>query len=116
MVSVYYVISLFERNRNPGDPTGIKLYLQSSKEIYKETDKIDISVSNAKYIMYHFLSLAQKYGWGRLAFMVNTGTGAKNLFRLVEEILLEDIYKKSQGYFELQGIGNVNQVLANLFA
>ena len=35
--------------------------------------------------------LANKYGWRRLAFMVNTGTVAKNIFRVVEHILIEDI-------------------------
>ena len=57
------VLILFKGNIHPGDPTGIKLYLQGTKEIDKEADKLDISVSNAKYIVGHFLSLANKYGW-----------------------------------------------------
>ena len=49
---------------------GIKLYLQATNDINKETDKLDISASNYKDIVHHFLSLAEKYGWGRLAVMV----------------------------------------------
>ena len=52
------LINPFEGNINPGYPTGIKLHLQATKEIDKETDKLYISVSNSKDILYHFLSLA----------------------------------------------------------
>ena len=57
--------------------------------------------------------LANKYGWRRLAFMVNTGTVAKNIFRVVEHILLGDIQNIVHGYFLLQVIGNVNKTLPN---
>ena len=43
MGSVNDVISPFEGNINPGDPMGLKRFLQATKEIYKETDKLDIS-------------------------------------------------------------------------
>ena len=43
--------------------------------------------------------------------MVNTGTGGKNIFRVVEHIILEDIKNIAHGYFSLQVIGNVNQIL-----
>ena len=66
-----------------GDPTGIKLFLQATKDIDKETDKLDNYVSNDKDIIDHFIGLANKYGWIRLAFMVNTGTGINNIFRVV---------------------------------
>ena len=49
MAAVNYVLSPFEGNINTGDPMGIKLDLQVTKEIDKETDKLDISVSNLKY-------------------------------------------------------------------
>ena len=45
--------------------------------------------------------------------MVNIGTGANILFRVIEHILLEDIQNTAHGYFLLQGIGNVNQILPN---
>ena len=44
MAVVNYVLRPFEGNKNPGDPRGIKKYLQSTNEINKETDKLDISV------------------------------------------------------------------------
>ena len=47
---VKYVIITFEDNINPGDLKGLKLYLQETKDIYKESDKLDISVSNKKDI------------------------------------------------------------------
>ena len=47
--------------------------------------------------------------------MVNTGTVAKNIFRVVEHILLGDIHNIVHGYFLLQVIGNVNQILPNPF-
>ena len=65
----------------------------------KETDKIDISVWNAKDIVDHFISLANKYGWGLLTFMVNTGAGPKNIFRWVEKILLEGFKNQGHEYF-----------------
>ena len=74
----------------------------------KETYNLDISVSNAEDIIDHFLSLAKKYVWGRLVFMVNTGTGANEIFRVVENIVLEDMHIKAFVYFGLQRIGNVN--------
>ena len=50
------VLSSFERNINTGFSTGLKIYLQATKETDKETYKIYISVSNAKDIVDHFLS------------------------------------------------------------
>ena len=44
MVVVNYVLSSFKENINPGDPTGIKIYLQATKERDKETNKLDLSV------------------------------------------------------------------------
>ena len=78
---VNYVIIPFKRNVNPGDPQGLKLYLQAAKEIDKESENLDISVSNAKNSIDHFLSLANKYGRGRFELMVDTGAVAKNIFR-----------------------------------
>ena len=45
--------------------------------------------------------------------MVNNGTGAKNIFRAVEYIILEDIQNIAHEYFLLKVIGNVNQILPN---
>ena len=55
ILSVNYVLRPFEGNINPRYPMGIKLYLQATKEIDKETDKINISVSKTKDIIDHFL-------------------------------------------------------------
>ena len=41
--------------------------------------------------------------------MVNTGTGSKNIFRAIEQILLGIVH----GYFLLQVIGDVNKILSN---
>ena len=81
---VNYLRSSFEGNINTRDPQGITFYPQETKEIYKEADKLDISVSNAKDIIYHFLRISNIYGWGSLSFMVDTGEGEKNIFRQVE--------------------------------
>ena len=54
----------------------------------------------------HFLSLSHKHGWVRLAFMVWTATGKKNILRVVKQIQLDNIQNKSHGYFGLMGIGN----------
>ena len=51
---IIYVLSSFEGNINTGYPTEIKLHLQATKEIDKEAEKLDISVSNAKDIIDHF--------------------------------------------------------------
>ena len=93
------VLRPFEGKIHPGYPTGLKLYLQATKGIYKEAHKLDIPVSNSKDIIDHFLSLANKHGWGRLAFVVNTGTGTKNICRAVYQIHIEDIHIQALGYF-----------------
>ena len=50
-----YVFSPFEGKLNTGDPQVIKFYRQAKKEIDKESNKLDIPVSNAKDIVDHFL-------------------------------------------------------------
>ena len=85
------VLSPFEGNISLISTMRIKLYIQATKEIYKETDKLDFPVSNSKDIIYHFLGLVNKYGWGCLVFMVLNATGAKNIFRVVEQIQLVEI-------------------------
>ena len=104
MAAANDTITSFEGKINHVYPTGLKIYLQITKEIGKETNKIDISVSNAKNIVDNFISLANKYDWGRLVFMVNTGTGANNTFRVVEHIILEYIQNQAHGYFYCKGL------------
>ena len=43
--------------------------------------------------------------------MVETGAGAKNIFRQVEQIQISYMHTQAFGYFGLQVIVNVNQVL-----
>ena len=102
-----YVIIPFEGNIHPGDPQGIKIYRQETKEIEKEAERLDVSVSNDKDIIDHFLSIANKYGWGFLAFMVDTSTDAKTIFRQVDQIQISEMHHQSHGCFLLQGIVNV---------
>ena len=45
--------------------------------------------------------------------MVDNGAGTNNIFREVEHIILEDIQNIAHGYFLLQVIGNVNQMIPN---
>ena len=111
MTAVNYVLSSFEGNINHRYPTGLKLYLRSTKEIDKENDKLDISVSNSKCIVDHFLSSANKYGWVRLAFMVITATGAKDVFIVAEQIQLASIKEQAHVYFGLQVILNIDIAL-----
>ena len=108
---VNYVLSPFEGNINPGYPQGLKLYLQETKDIDKESEKLDISVSNTKDVIYHFFSLANKYVWGNLAFMIYTGVGKNNIFSQVEHIQMVDMHTQEFEYFVLKGIVNVNQAL-----
>ena len=44
MAAVNYVLSPFEGNTIPGDPTRLKTDLQATKYIDKKTDKLYISV------------------------------------------------------------------------
>ena len=82
---------------NPGDIQGIKLYLQATNEIYKEAEKLEISVSNSKDNIYHFLSLANNHGCRHLAFMVDTGATANIIFRQVNKIQNSDMYNQERG-------------------
>ena len=104
----------FEGNINPVYPQGIRIYLQATKEIDKGYDKLDISVSNSKDIIDHFISLANKYGLWYLVLMVDNCVGAKNILWQVDNIKISDIHHQSHGYFGLLVIWNVvNQVLPN---
>ena len=80
MVAVNYEFSPFEGNIYPGYPTGLKVYLQSTKDIYKETNRLYISVKDSKVIVDHFIILSNNYGWVTLEFMVGTYIGAKYFF------------------------------------
>ena len=110
----YFLIPL-EGNKNPGKSTGLKIHLQDTTDIEKESDKLYISVSNAKDIIDHFINLANKFVWGRLLFMVDIGVGVKNIFKVVEKIRISYMHVQKFGYFVLKGIGNVDQVLPNPF-
>ena len=59
---VKYVIRPFEGKTNLRYSQRLKLYIQATKEIDKEAEKLDILVSNAKDIIDNFLSLTNKYG------------------------------------------------------
>ena len=107
MVDISYVLCPFEGNINSRYPTGIKIYIQLTKEIEKN-DKLDISFSNAKDIIDHFLSLNKNCGWVYLAFRVGTVSGQNNIFRVIKKINLADIYQQARGYFGLMGIRNID--------
>ena len=61
---INYVISPFKWKINTINTTGLKLYPQATKEIGKESEKLDVLVSNTKGIIDHFICLAFKYGLG----------------------------------------------------
>ena len=52
MAAANYALISFEGDINPGDPTGLKLYLQETNEMYKETDMIDIFKFQIPKILY----------------------------------------------------------------
>ena len=106
-----YVIIPFEGNINPGDPEGLKLYLQATKDIENESDKWDISVSNAKDVVEHLLSLAKKYVCGPLMFMLQTSAGDTIYFLQVDQIQIEDTQVQAFKYFGPRGIVNLNAYL-----
>ena len=94
----------------------LKFYPLSKKEIDKEADKLDISVSNAKDIIYYFLSLYKRYVLGRLVLLVDTGSGKNKIFWRVYHIQIAYMHHETHGYFRLIGIGNLgNQILPNPF-
>ena len=42
MAVVNYVLSIFEGDTNPGDPQGLKIYIQATSEIEKYLEKIEL--------------------------------------------------------------------------
>ena len=64
-------------------------------------------VSNSKNIKDHFLSQDKSYDWGRLAFMLDTSAGPKNIFRQVKRNHIADIHYQYHGYFGLLGIKKI---------
>ena len=73
---------------------------------------MDISVSNDQYIIDNVLITDNKYGLGRLEFVVDTGTCDNNIFWQVEQIHNVDMHHQAHGYFGLRVIRNFgNQVL-----
>ena len=105
----------FEGDINTGDPQGLKIYLQATNKIEKEDYKINTSLSNDKAIIYHFLSISNKYGLLCLVLMLWTGASAKNFFRRVEKTQMSDMNHQGHWYFGLIVIGNVeNNIIPNL--
>ena len=51
---VKYMLIAFEGNINIGYPQGLIIHLRDTMYIDKEAEKLDISVFNAKDIIYHF--------------------------------------------------------------
>ena len=103
-----------KQNTNPVFPQGLKLYLPKTKGIDTDSDKLDISVSDSKEIIYHFISIANKYGWGHLALMVETVVGSNTIFRQINKIQISDIHYQAHKSFGLMVIGNVgNNLLPN---
>ena len=94
---VNYMLRIFERNINPEYPKGIKIYLKETKDIDKESDKLDISVSNTKDIIDYFLIWDNKYVLVSLAFMVETSAVPNNIFMQVEHIKIADINYQAYG-------------------
>ena len=76
----WYALIPFEGNINSGDTQGIKPYLQETEDIKQETEKPMLPFQTPKTLFDHFIGLANKYGWGALAFMVNTTEVKKNSF------------------------------------
>ena len=101
VAAVHYVLSPFKVNKNHGYYQGFKIYFQATKDIYKKDFEIDVSISNAKYIIDHFLGLLKQYFWVRLALMVHTVAGNKNIFWKVENMYLEDTKAQAWIYFGL---------------
>ena len=99
---VNYVLRPFEGNNNPEYPQGIKIYIQATRGIYKEADKVDISVSNTEVIIDHFLGIANKYFWVSLVFMVSTGAGAKKIFSQVDQNQIIDIHTQVFAFFNFK--------------
>ena len=81
-----------------------QIYLQENNKIEKGFDRLIILVSNSKNIKDHFLSQDKSYDWGRLAFMLDTSAGPKNIFRRVKRNHIADIHYQYHGYFGLLGI------------
>ena len=63
---VNYVLRPFEGKTITEYPQGDQTLSLSKNQIDKEDDKLDISVSNAKDVLYNFISLAKIYEWVHL--------------------------------------------------
>ena len=101
------------KGKKPGDQQRIKLYLLATRKIDKGSEKLEISVSNVKDIIDLFLSLANNYGRGRIEFMIQTSSSNKRICWKSDQINIMDMHVKLFGYFGLQVIGNVDQVIPN---
>ena len=102
-----FALCQFEQDINPGDSTGLKLYLQATKEIEKEEDCLEVSVSNAKDVLDYFTALASRFGWARLTNRIAVdGDETKSIFKQVESLSVEDLKYQAWGYFSVNGIGN----------
>ena len=56
------VLIQFEGKTNTGYPQGPQIYIQEKRYKENKYDKLDISVSNAKDIIDHFISIDNKHG------------------------------------------------------
>ena len=91
----------------------LKLYTQGKNDTEKESDNIEVSVSNAKYFLHHFFGLANKYDWAYPSFRVVIEDRNKNMFRQVEYIFLSGMKTQAFGSFGTQGIVNITQPISS---
>ena len=56
----------------------LKLYTQGENDTEKESDNIEVSVSNARDVVDHFIGIANKCGWALSVFRLVTAHGNKN--------------------------------------
>ena len=57
MLAVNYVLIPFRGKINTGDPQGLNIYLKLTRELKKETEKLNIEFSKSKDIVEHLILL-----------------------------------------------------------
>ena len=80
------------------------IFIFKQQRICIGNPKIWIFQFQKNFLMDNYISLAKENIWEQLEFMVQNGTGNRNIFWQVEQINIIDMDVQAHGYFVMLGI------------
>ena len=95
IMTTSYVTNPFTGDINPGDTSGMKLYLKATDEL---KEKLTISQAHARDISTHFETDARNFAWGKIINMIKTSaadTTGTSILTNYRDLKLENVQKQA---------------------